>query len=74
MEGVLDRERPEARIAVEDQIGVNAGSGEGFPAAGMGERHQERMADWAGESSTLEVPAKYRSCMGGKSGKTSKRR
>ena len=30
----------------------------------MGERHKERMAHWArfsGESSTLEVPAKYRS-------------
>lgn len=64
MEDVLDRQRPKARIAVEDQIGVNAGSGEGLPDAGMGERHKERMAQWArfsGESSTLEVPAKYRS-------------
>lgn len=74
MEGVLDRARPKARIVVEDQIGVNAGSGEGLPESGMGERHQERVADWASESSTLEVPAKYRSSTGGKSGKTSKRR
>lgn len=60
---MLDRQRLKARIAAEDQIGVNAGSGEGLPDAGMGERHKERMARWtrpSGESSTLEVPAKYR--------------
>lgn len=40
MEDVLDRERPKARIADEDQIG-NTGRGEGLPEAGMGERHRE---------------------------------
>lgn len=68
MEDVLDRERPKARIAAEEQIGVNAGRGEGLPEAGMGERHEERMAGWArfsdGESCTLEVPAEYGSSRG----------